>query len=107
MLNLKEYHRPQELMEAVNLLKRTDIRTVAMGGGTWLNGEGQRDVEAVVDIAGLGLNRIAAEKNMLRIGAAATHQQLMESEYVGKAAPNALHVIGLTAEAMSGLNIRN
>lgn len=107
MLNLKEYHRPQGLMEAVNLLKRADIRTVAMGGGTWLNGEGPRDVEAVVDIAGLGLDRIAAENNMLRIGAATTHQQLLESEWVGKAAPNALHVIGETAEAMSGLNIRN
>lgn len=107
MLNLKEYHRPQGLMEAVSLLKRAGIRTVAMGGGTWLNGEGPCDVEAVVDIAGLGLNRITAENNMLRIGAAATHQQLLESELVGKAAPNALHVIGEAGEAMSGLNIRN
>ncbi len=107
MLNLKEYHRPQGLMEAVNLLKRPGVRTVAMGGGTWLNGEGSRDVEAVVDIAGLGLNRISAENNMLRLGAAVTHQQLLESEFVGKSAPNALHVIGETAEAMSGLNIRN
>lgn len=107
MLNLKEYHRPQGLMEAVELLKRAGIRTVALGGGTWLNGEAPRDVEAVVDIAGLGLNRIAAENNMLRIGAAATHQQMVENELVGKSAPNALHVIGETAEAMSGLNIRN
>jgi CO/xanthine dehydrogenase FAD-binding subunit len=107
MLNLKEYHRPQGLMEAVNLLKRAEVRTVAMGGGTWLNGEGPRDLEAVVDIAGLGLDRIIAENNMLRIGAAVTHQQLLESDLVGKAAPNALHVIGETAEAMSGLNIRN
>ena len=85
MLNLKEYHRPQGLMEAVNLLKRADIRTVAMGGGTWLNGEGPRDVEAVVDIACLGLDRIAAENNMLRIGAATTHQQLLEAN--GSAKP--------------------
>lgn len=107
MLNLKEYHRPQGLMEAVELLKRAGIRTVVMGGGTWLNGEAPRDTEAVVDITGLGLNRIVIEGNMLRIGAAATHQQLLESEVVGKAAPSALHVIGETAEAMSGLNIRN
>lgn len=94
-------------MEAVELLKRADIHTVVMAGGTWLNGEAPREVEAVVDIAGLGLDRIVAENHMLRIGAAATHQQLVESEIVGKAAPNALHVIGETAEAMSGLNIRN
>jgi CO/xanthine dehydrogenase FAD-binding subunit len=107
MLNVKEYHRPQGLMEAVELLKRKGIRTVALGGGTWLVGEGPRDVEAVVDVTNLGLNKFIAEDNVLRIGAAVTHQALVENEFAGKRAPNALHVIGQTAEAMSGLNIRN
>jgi CO/xanthine dehydrogenase FAD-binding subunit len=107
MLNVKEYHRPQGLMEAVELLKRKDTRTVALGGGTWLVGEAPRDVEAVVDVVNLGLNKIVVENNGLRIGAAVTHQALVENEFVGKDAPNALHVIGQTAEAMSGLNIRN
>jgi CO/xanthine dehydrogenase FAD-binding subunit len=107
MLNVKEYHRPQGLMEAVELLKRKQPRTVALGGGTWLVGEAPRDVEAVVDIAGLGLNKIVAENNMLRIGAAVTHQTLVTSEFVGISAPNALSIIGQTAAAMSGLNIRN
>jgi probable selenate reductase FAD-binding subunit len=107
MLNVKEYHRPQGLIEAVELLKRKDTKTVALGGGTWLVGEAPRDVEAVVDVVNLGLNKIVLENNVLRIGAAVTHQALVENEFVGKDAPNALHVIGQTAEAMSGLNIRN
>ncbi len=107
MLNLKEYHRPQGLMEAVELLKRKEPRTFVLGGGTWLVGEAPRDVEAVVDIANLGLNRIVVEGNLLRIGAAVTHQTLVESELLGLDARGALRIIGETAEAMSGLNIRN
>jgi probable selenate reductase FAD-binding subunit len=107
MLNVKEYHRPQGLTEAIELLRRKGIRTVALGGGTWLTGEAPRDVEAVVDVADLGLNKIVVEDNRLRIGAAMTHQALVENEFVGVGAPNALNVIGKTAEAMSGINIRN
>ena len=63
MLNVKEYHRPQGLTEAIELLRRKEVRTVAMGGGTWLIGEAPRDVEAVVDVADLGLNKIVVEDN--------------------------------------------
>ncbi len=104
MLNLKEYHRPKDLTEAVALLQRKQPRTVVLSGGTWLVGEAPRDVEAVVDIADLGLNRIFAEGNLVRIGAAVTHQQLVESEQLRT---SALRVISETAQAMSGLNIRN
>jgi len=104
MLNLKEYHRPKDLTEAVALLQRKHPRTVVLSGGTWLVGEAPRDVEAVVDIADLGLNRILVEGNLVRIGAAVTHQQLVESEQLRT---SALRVISETAQAMSGLNIRN
>jgi len=104
MLNLKEYHRPKDLTEAVALLQRKQPRTVVLNGGTWLVGEAPRDVEAVVDIADLGLNRILVEGNLVRIGAAVTHQQLVESEQLRT---SALRVISETAQAMSGLNIRN
>jgi carbon-monoxide dehydrogenase medium subunit len=104
MLNLKEYHRPKDLTEAVALLQRKQPRTVVLSGGTWLVGEAPRDVEAVVDIADLGLNRILVEGNLVRIGAAVTHQQLAESEQLRT---SALRVISETAQAMSGLNIRN
>ena len=116
MLNLKEYNRPETVAEAMELLGRKSPKTVVLGGGTWLNGEGAlghlRDVEAVVDVAALGLNQIEAVtltniSPMLRIGAAVTHQALVEHELTGLKSSSALRVIGETAEAMSGLNIRN
>ena len=107
MQNVKEYHRPHGLQDAVALLQRKDTKTVVLGGGTWLMGEGPRHVEAVVDVANLGLSKFLVEGNLLRIGAAVTHQQLVEHDLAGKTSLSALHIIGETAEAMSGLNIRN
>jgi CO/xanthine dehydrogenase FAD-binding subunit len=109
MLNLKEYHRPGGLPEAVALLRRSDVRTVVLGGGTWLMGEAPHDVEAVVDVADLGLNKIVVDANMLRIGAAVVHQTLVEHELMGAAAgrQSPLRVIGQAAAAMSGRSIRN
>jgi CO/xanthine dehydrogenase FAD-binding subunit len=104
MLNLKEYHRPRELTEALALLQRKQTRTAVLSGGTWLVGEAPPDVEAVVDIADLGLTRILVEGSLVRIGAGVTHQQLVENDVLGA---GALRVIGQTAHAMSSLNIRN
>jgi len=107
MVNIKEYHRPQGLADAVALLQRKDTRTVALGGGTWLMGEGPRDIEAVVDIVNLGLNKILVEGDMVHIGSGVTHQHLVENDLVGTSGHSPLHIIGQTAEAMSGMNIRN
>ena len=118
MLNLSEYHRPGTIAEAVELMSRKTPRTVALGGGTWLNGEGAlrnlRDIQAVVDVADLGLSRIetmiggeAGRPTILRIGAAITHQTLIEHELTRPAADTALNIIGTAATLMSGLNIRN
>ncbi len=98
------------------MLGRKTPKTVVLGGGTWLNGEGAlgnlRDVEAVVDVAALGLTQIEAVTlpnipATLRIGAAVTHQALVEHALTGLKSTSPLRVIGETAEAMSGLNIRN
>ena len=107
MHNIKEYHQPRSVPDAVALLQRTGTKTVMLGGGTWLTGEGTSDIEAVVDVAGLGLDKILTETTQVRIGAAATHQHLLTHEVLGKAARSPLNIIGQAAEAMSGLNIRN
>jgi len=79
LLNLREYHRPKTLAEALALLRRPDIRTVPIGGGTQVMAEGSREVEAVVDLQDLGLNFIRLEGNALRIGATTPLQALVES----------------------------
>lgn len=118
MLNLSEYHRPNSIAEAVELLGRKSPKTVVLGGGTWLNGEGAlrnlQDVQAVVDVADLGLGRIetvigneTGRPTTLRIGASITHQALIDHEVTGVAADSALNILGIAARLMSGLNIRN
>lgn len=109
----KEYHRPATIDEAMSLLRRESPHTVALSGGTWLNGEAPRNIEAVVDISQLGLNRIdkQASPPLMRIGAAVTLQHIVEAfepeQQPHKAGLPAFGVLSVTAQAMAGLNIRN
>jgi CO/xanthine dehydrogenase FAD-binding subunit len=108
MLNVREYHRPESLAEAHELLTRKSPKTVVLGGGTWLTGEAGQDIEAVVDIGQLGLARTLTEGRLLRIGAGTTLQSLVTHDVVGKTGSSAgLRIIGESATLMAGLNIRN
>ena len=73
-----EYHRPESLTEALELLARQSPRTVPLGGGTVLSRNQKEDL-AVVDLQRLGLNKIEREGQMLRLGATVTLQALLES----------------------------
>ena len=108
----KEYHKPATIDEALALLRRKTPRTVALSGGTWLVGEAHRNIEAVVDISQLGLNKIEKQASppLMRIGAAVTLQQLVEAfepEQHDRAGWPAFGALSVTAQAMAGLNIRN
>lgn len=104
-MQVNEYHKPNSLDEAITLLRRTTPRTAVLAGGTWLNGEAPRDIEAVVDIGGLGLNQIIRQSSppLMRLGATATLQVLIESL---RDVPG-LDVLAITAHAMAARNIRN
>ncbi len=113
MRNLQEYHRPKTIGEALELLRRNSPKTVVLGGGTWLNGEGAighlREVQAVVDVAELGLAKIETSlvtsgmrESTLHVGAAVTLQTLVTHELMGAHTAHALHVIGEAAQAMAG-----
>jgi len=84
LLNLREYHRPSALDEALALLARPGIRTVPLAGGDALLGSGDPAVEAVVDLQGLGLDAIAedGERACLRIGAMVRRAGLAADERV-------------------------
>ncbi len=105
LLKLREYRRPASVEEAAALLRRKSPRTAVLAGGTWLNGQSHTDVEAAVDIAGLGLNRLelSGAPARLHIGAAVTLQRLIDEL---PAAPG-LEILPATAHAMAGMNIRN
>lgn len=111
-----EYHRPASLDAALMLLQQPGVRTVPLAGGSWLAphlqpgvpGSIDDSVDAVVDLAGLGLRyverRSAADGDLLCLGAMATLAELAEHADCRQLAG------GLLAEAVrreAPLNLRN
>ncbi|MEA3334705.1 MAG: FAD binding domain-containing protein [Chloroflexota bacterium] len=90
MPRVKEYYRPSSLEEALALLQRSDCVTVPLAGGTRLVPRLRGDlpwsvdnqVDAVVDLADLGLNGIERRSDpdgeWLTIGATTTLTDLFE-----------------------------
>ncbi len=73
-----EYHRPNTLEQALDLLARAQPLTLPLGGGTVLNAPCEARF-AVVDLQNLGLNTIATRGSVLDVGATVTLQQLLET----------------------------
>ncbi len=77
LLNLHQYDRPTDdgphdgLETALKLLARPDVRTVPLAGGDTLLGAGDRTVEAVVDLQGLGLDTYSLDPNLGALSAKA------------------------------------
>ncbi len=102
LYNLREYHRPTHIDEAVHLLQRTDVKTVALAGGVSVVGEGTSEIEAVVDLSELGFDFIEQGENKLHIGAMVTLQALVDD-----LAGAADGLLSRVARQMAGWHIRN
>ena len=61
LYNLREYHRPTDIDEAVRLLRRKDVHTIVLAGGTTAIGEGSPEIEAVVGLVRGGAVLSSAE----------------------------------------------
>lgn len=75
--NLQSYHRPNDLEEALRLIRRPG--TVVLGGGTHLIPSGDPSVEAVVDLSRLGLSYVRSELEQVRVGAMTSLQQVADA----------------------------
>ncbi len=84
-----EYHRPEDLDHALELLQRPGLKTVPLGGGTVLN-QPAADSVAVVDVQNLGLNTLVTTGNNLEIGAAVTLEQLLNFPAISPALATAI-----------------
>lgn len=100
MMNLAEILRPTALAEAVRLLRRPNVKTVILAGGTTLVPQARRDVQALVDLRNLKLSYVKREGNALRLGAMTTLQDLATS-------PDVLPVLAQAAHASAPINVRN
>lgn len=68
MIDIKEYHRPNSLNEALELLTRSGLRAALLAGGTTL--VPQDDViDDVIDLQALGLNNIEIDNESFTLGA--------------------------------------
>lgn len=88
LVNLRAYHRPRTPAEAVGLLR--EGRTALLAGGTELLGLEDDAIEAVIDLAPLGLDFIEVHGGELRLGAMVTLRRLAEAPEVGALAGGVL-----------------
>lgn len=108
MAILRAYHKPESLAEAVALLRQEGTRLVPLAGGTHLVGALEtrqvRNVNGVVDLAGLGLSGIGETDEGLGIGAMTTLAQVAEDARTGELAGGLLR---RTARFEGPVNLRN
>lgn len=72
---IKAYYRPKTTDEALNLLENSEGKVIPLGGGTSVSRMRTEDV-AVVDLQELGLNQIAVQGHIIRVGGTATLEAL-------------------------------
>jgi len=120
LLNLGEYHRPDTIDQAIDLLRRGAPNTVILAGGTALMASGRTvtsplaplktglterdDVEAVVDLQNLALSYVRAQGATLHIGATTTLQKLADTPDIQTFASG---VLAEAAGAVDNRNVRN
>jgi probable selenate reductase FAD-binding subunit len=91
--NVKKYVRPETIEDAVTIVQSTP-NAVYLGGGAWTVAQGSSEIEAVVDLQALGLDKIVGSLEDLQIGAMVRLQQLIDHEDAGTIAS------GILAEAV-------
>ena len=108
MAILAEYHRPQSIREAVQLLRRTDVKLLPLAGGTRLVGaletRQRRDVDGVIDLRELGLTYVTAGADEIRIGATTTLSAVIQQATAGALAGG---ILRRTAGYEGPVNLRN
>ncbi|TMB82589.1 MAG: hypothetical protein E6J44_09835, partial [Chloroflexi bacterium] len=79
LLNLLEYHWAEHIDDALMLLSRPDVKTVPLAGGTYLLGQKDDSIQAVVDLRDLELAYISEDARGIHIGAMTTLQSMVDS----------------------------
>lgn len=108
MAILAQYHKPTSLPQAFELLSDPASRRVPLAGGAHLVGaletRQRRDIEGVVDLAGLGLSFIEQDGAYLHVGAMTTITDLIEHPLPAELAGG---ILPSTARYEGPLNLRN
>lgn len=101
---VRVFHQPRTVKEAVGLLHKSGAETCVVAGGTDLVLRAARSVSALVDIGHLGLSYVKRDARGVRIGATTTLAEMEQSAIIRRLAN------GILAEAASycgGVQNRN
>jgi CO/xanthine dehydrogenase FAD-binding subunit len=104
MPTLGEYLRATSVSEALDMMRSGKGRGGYIAGGTFLGMARQIPYDYLVDITGLGCDRIGKDEDLIRLGATATIQDLAASDIVQ--VPE-LKLLGQAAISVAGRQIRN
>jgi carbon-monoxide dehydrogenase medium subunit len=100
MNNLNDILRPTTITDAVRLLRRPNVKTAALAGGTSLLPQGSVPVQALIDLRDLKLATIKREASALRLGAMTTLEEVAAS-------PDVPSILAQAAHASAPINVRN
>jgi probable selenate reductase FAD-binding subunit len=78
MPRIRQYHRPESIQEALQLITRPDVTTAVLAGGTNLLAQPDTEIDQVVDLQKLELNKIRTEQGKLAYGSMVRVQQIVE-----------------------------
>ena len=79
-MKAKEFVRAKSLEEAYELLKANPMNKI-LGGGLWLK-KGNMDLNTIIDLSLLGLDKIEEEEDYIRVGAMVTQEDFARSELI-------------------------
>lgn len=91
MAQLKAYHRPSTIEEALQLLARPQVSAAVVAGGANLNARLNDEIEEVIDLQALGLDGIERNGDRLTVGAMVRIQTLAENSQVPELVRNLAH----------------
>lgn len=100
--NLRHYHRPEKVEDAVTLVQ-TNPNAAYLGGGAWLVAQGDPGLETVVDLQDLGLDFVDATLEEVRIGAMASLQAVIDHPDTAALADG---LLALSASYVQSRNLR-
>lgn len=96
--NVKTYHRPTTVEDAVSLVQ-TSAHAAYLGGGAWLMAQGDAQLEVAVDLQDIGLDVLAGDIDAVRIGAMVTLQEIIDHSDAGKLANGVLAKAALLTQS--------
>ena len=90
-MKAKSFQRVSSLEEAYKLVKESP-RNKIVAGGLWLK-KGNADVDTLIDLSNLGLDKIEDKKEFVEVGALVSQRQFEKSELVPEMAKDAVKSI--------------